>query len=152
MTTEVGRREPSSMKTWDPFQAIRDEVESLWPSLARNRDSAWFAPLAVPPIDLSETTDAVQVTMDLPGVKPDEIDIQINNNVLTISGQRQEEKEEKGKTFHRIERRSGSFSRSITLPTSVAQDDIDAQCKDGTLTITMPKTEAAKSHRIKVKS
>jgi HSP20 family protein len=152
MTSAVAKREPRSVRTWDPFQAIREEVESLWPSLARDRDSAWLATLAVPPIDLSETADAIQITMDLPGIKPDEIDIQLNNHVLTISGQRRQEKEEKDKTFHRIERRSGSFSRSITLPTSVDEDKVDAQCKDGILRISMPKTEAAKSHRIKVKS
>jgi HSP20 family protein len=72
--------------------------------------------------------------------------------VLTISGQRQEEKEEKGQTFHRIERRSGSFSRSVTLPTAVAEDKVDAQYKDGVLTVTMSKTEEARSRKIKVKA
>ena len=90
--------------------------------------------------------------MDVPGLKPEEIEIQLNNGILTVSGERREEKEEKGKTFHRIERRHGSFSRSVTLPAAVAEDKVDAQCHDGVLTITLQKTEEAKSRKIKVKS
>lgn len=152
MSTAVAKREPRTMRTWDPFQSVREEAESLWSNLTGERGNGWFAPMVVPPIDLSETANAVTVRTDLPGIKPDEIDIQLSNNVLTISGQRQEEKEEKGQTFHRVERRSGSFSRSVTLPTAVAEDKVDAQYKDGVLTVTMPKTEEAKSRKIKVKA
>jgi HSP20 family protein len=89
--------------------------------------------------------------MDLPGIKPEEIDIQLSNNVLTISGQREESKQEKGETFHRVERRSGSFSRSVTLPCAVAEDRVDARYTDGVLSVTLPKTDEAKSRKIKIK-
>ncbi len=81
-----------------------------------------------------------------------EIDIQLNNNLLTVSGERKEEKEEKGRTLHRIERRVGSFSRSITLPCSVAADEAAAEYRDGVLKITLPKTEESKAQKIKVKA
>lgn len=152
MTTAIAKREPRTMRTWDPFQSVREEVEGLWSNLTGERGNGWFAPMVVPPIDLSENDNSVKVRMDIPGIKPEEIDVQINNSVLTVSGQREEEKEEKGQTFHRVERRSGSFSRSVTLPTAVAEDKVDAQYKDGVLTITMPKTEDAKSGKIKVKA
>jgi HSP20 family protein len=140
------------MRSWDPFQTVREEIENLWSNLTSEGGNGWFAPMVVPPIDLAETDNSVRVRMDIPGIKPDEIDVQLNNNVLTVSGQRQEEKEEKGQTFHRVERRSGAFSRCVTLPAAVAEDKVDAQYKDGVLTITMPKTEEAKSRRIKVKA
>ena len=68
---------------------------------------------------MAETDTALEAKIDLPGVKPDEIEIQLNGNVLTISGEHKEEKEEKGKTYHRLERHSGCFSRSIALPCPV---------------------------------
>jgi HSP20 family protein len=151
MATALATRTPRTMRSWDPFQTVREEVENLWSSLASERGESWFAPVGVPPIDLFENETTVKVRMDIPGIKPEDFDIQMNNNMLTVSGQRQEEKEEKGQTFHRVERRSGGFSRSITLPAAVSEDKVDAQYKEGVLTITMPKTEEAKSRRIKVK-
>jgi HSP20 family protein len=89
--------------------------------------------------------------MDLPGMTAKDIDIQISGSVLTVSGQREEEREEKGKTFHRVERRYGSFSRSVTLPSAVEESEVAAECRDGVLTIKLPKTEESKAHKIKVK-
>jgi HSP20 family protein len=71
--------------------------------------------------------------------------------MLVITGERKEEKEEKGKTFHRIERRSGSIRRSVTLPCAVKEGEINAQCKDGVLTVTLPKAEKACTRKIPVK-
>ena len=85
-------------------------------------------------------------------MKPDEIDIEITENMLNISGERKEEKEEKGRTFHRVERHTGHFSRSIMLPCEVNENKIEARSHEGVLTITLPKTETAKTKRIKVQS
>ena len=90
--------------------------------------------------------------MDIPGMEAKDIDIQVNGHLLTISGERKEEKEEKGKTYHRIERRSGSFSRSVTLPCPVKEEAVDAQYKNGILMVKLPKAEEAKSKKIAVKS
>jgi HSP20 family protein len=105
-----------------------------------------------PPLDMSETDTAVRIRMDLPGVAPNEIDIQVSGNQLTVTGERKEESEEKGATFHRIERRTGQFSRSITLPCTVDEGKIDAMYQDGVLCISLPKSEESRPRHIKVKA
>jgi HSP20 family protein len=130
------------------LQDVEDLVGRLWDE----GEDGWFVGRTVPSIDVSETDAAVEAKVDLPGMKPDEIDIRLNANVLTVSGERKEEKEEKGKTYHRLERRAGTFSRSITLPCPVAEDEVAAEFHDGVLTITLPKTEQANARKIKVKS
>lgn len=152
MTTAVAKREPRSVRTWEPFQQVRDEVETLWNQLTGERVGGWLGQLHVPPIDLSETPTTVEVRIDLPGFKADEINVQLSNNVLTVSGERQEERKEAGETFHRIERRTGSFSRTVALPARVAEEKVDAQYRDGVLTVSMPKTDEAKGRKIKVKA
>lgn len=103
-------------------------------------------------MDVAETDQAFEVKVDLPGIKPEEVDIQIDNNTLTIRGQRSEESEEKDekKHFHRVERYSGSFSRSVVLPASINEDETAAEFRDGVLKIIVPKTEDAKPRKIKI--
>jgi HSP20 family protein len=112
----------------------------------------WPSERIIPSLDLAETDGIVEVRMDIPGMETKDIDIQVNGNLLTISGERKEEREEKGKTFHRVERRVGSFSRTVTLPCPVKEDAVDAQYKNGTLTVKLPKTEETKSKKITVKT
>jgi HSP20 family protein len=127
-------------------------MENIWGHVAPDFTEGWFGGRLVPTVDLSENPTSVEVRMDLPGLKPEDIDIQLANNVLTISGERKAEKEEKGKTYHRVERRRGTFSRSLTLPTAVAEDKVDAEYREGVLTVTLQKTDEAKSRKTKVKS
>jgi HSP20 family protein len=89
--------------------------------------------------------------MDIPGVKTKDIDIQLNGNLLTVTARREEEREEKGRKFHRVERHSGQFSRSLTLPAPVVESEVAAEYRDGVLSITLPKTDDSKAHKIKVK-
>ena len=105
-------------------------------------------------MDVAETDLAFEVKLDLPGFKAAEVDIQIDNSTLTVRGQRCEEKEEKDeeKHYHRVERSSGSFTRSVVLPTSINEDETVAEFKDGVLTITAPKTDDAKPRKISIKS
>ena len=155
MANTLTTRRPSGLSSmWrrDPFAALREEMNQLRTRMWGDEDEGWFSGALAPSIDLSETETAVEVRMDLPGVKPKDIDIQVSGNVLTVIGQRDEEKEEKGRTFHRLERHSGSFSRSITLPTPINESEVAAEYRDGVLTITLPKSEQSKPHRIKVKS
>ena len=135
----------------DPFAMLRQEMDMLRNRFFGGEDDEWFAGLA-PSVDMSETDNAVEVRMDLPGVKSDDIDIKIHGNLLTVTANRKEEKEEKGRTFHRVERHSGSFSRSLTLPTAVNESEVAAEYQDGVLAITLPKTEQSKPRKIKVKS
>src|SRR6185295_17886631 len=118
MATAVAKREPQTSRGFfrRPLQSIREEMQDLVSQVLGDEAPSWFPASIAPNIDVSETDHAVEVRMDLPGIKPEEIDIQLSNNLLTVSGERKEEKEEKGKTFHRVERRMGSFSRSVLLP------------------------------------
>jgi HSP20 family protein len=131
---------------------LREEVGDLVSNFFGEAGDGWPLGRMMPSLDLSETDAGIDVRMDVPGIKPDDIDIQLSGNLLTISGHRKEEKEEKGRTFHRVERRSGSFSRTLTLPCAVKEDKVDAQYHDGVLTINMQKTEEAKSRKIKIKA
>jgi HSP20 family protein len=137
-----------SLDLFPQFRALENAMSRMFD----DSDQAWLAGAMAPTIDVSETDNEVDVKMDLPGMKAEEIDIQVHNNVLTIKGERKEEKEEKDRTFHRIERRSGSFARSIALPSLVDENKIDANYKDGVLRISMPKTKEAKAKKIAVKA
>ena len=104
-------------------------------------------------MDVAETDQAFEVTMDLPGVHTDDVEIHLDNNTLTVRGERKEEREEGGedKQFHRIERYSGTFSRSVVLPNTVNDGEAAAEFRDGVLKITVPKTEDSKPRKIKIK-
>jgi HSP20 family protein len=105
-------------------------------------------------MDVAETEQAFEIKMDLPGVSSKDIDIQVDNNTLTVRGQRTAESEEKNekKQYHRVERYSGTFSRSIVLPLAVNEDEAAAEFRDGVLKIVIPKSENAKPRRINIKS
>jgi HSP20 family protein len=89
--------------------------------------------------------------MDVPGARPEDITVQVTGDSVQISGERKEEKEDKSKTWHRMERRCGSFSQTLRLPGAVNEDKVQAEFEDGILTITLPKTEATKVRTVKVK-
>lgn len=104
-----------------------------------------------PAVDISETNDNYVITADLPGMSKEDVKVSYENGILTIHGERKQEKEEKGKSFHRVERSYGTFERSFRLPSRIAVDKIDAKFKDGVLTLTVPKTEEAKPKEIPIK-
>ncbi len=104
-----------------------------------------------PSVDISESEDALEVKVDLPGIKPEDVDISVTDNRLTIQGERKEEKETKDKTVHRVERRYGSFLRSIGLPPGAEPDKVSAESDNGVITITVPKAAEAKAKKIDVK-
>jgi HSP20 family protein len=135
-----------------PFANLQEELNDMVTRVFGEGHEVWPRATLVPSLDLTETDGMVEVRMDLPGIKAEEIDIQLADNLLTVSGVRKEEKEEKGKTYHRVERRQGTFSRTVTLPCCVDEGKVDAQYKDGVLWIKMPKSEEAKNRKIKVRS
>jgi HSP20 family protein len=137
------------------FTLGRDLIEDLEDLTSRflgSRGDGWFVGDAIPSMDLTENDGAIEAKLDLPGVEAKQIEVRINGNLMSITANRKEEKEEKGKTFHRVERRVGTFSRSVTLPCAVAEDKVEARYHDGVLTVTLPKAEQAKTHMITVKS
>lgn len=161
MTTALSTRPSRALQSLfgrDPFAGFQEEMENLMSRFRGDWNGDWpaavLAPSTVfaPSIDLEETDDALQVRMDVPGLKAEEIDIEVSGNTLRVSGEHKEEKEEKGKTYHRLERRRGAFARALILPATVKQDQINAVCDNGVLTITLPKTEAAQTRKIAVKS
>ena len=151
-TTLIPRRARQSMLSLSPFRALRDEFDQMFNRLSSDWNGSSLISEFSPACDLSETPDAFQVRLDVPGIKPDDIHIEVTDNSVRISGQRKEEKEEKGKTYHRVERRSGEFSESMVLPCSVKEDRVEADYHDGVLTVTLPKAEAAKTRTVKIKS
>jgi HSP20 family protein len=133
----------------DPFTSLQHEFEDLFGRLQSNFNGG---ELMMPSMDLSETDSEFQVRVDIPGFKPEQIEIEVVNNSLKIKGEMKEENEEKDRTFHRVERNSGSFSRMITLPAPVMEDKVLAECQDGILTVTLPKVEKVKTQKIKVQA
>lgn len=103
-----------------------------------------------PSIDLSETEKAYEVHVQLPGMKKDDISVNLENGILTISGERKFENEEKDKTFHRVETHFGSFSRSFRLPDNINPDSVHATYKDGILAVTVDKNEKQLKKQIKI--
>ena len=104
-----------------------------------------------PALDLSETENAVVVKVELPGIEPKQVDVSLVGNVLRVSGEKKAEKEEKTRSFHRVERSYGAFERSVALPCDVNADKVDARFKDGVLTVELPKVAEAKGRSFKVK-
>ena len=133
---------------------FRREIDSLfdrffegWPFETTPTETQW-----VPSVDLSETNKEYIVRAEIPGVDPKDFDISLNNNVLTIRGERKHEKETKDEDFHRIERVYGSFTRSIQLPGEVNEDKVTANYKNGVLEITLPKAKEEAVKKIPVKT
>jgi HSP20 family protein len=106
----------------------------------------------MPAVDHKENKNTVELSMDLPGFAPDEIDVQLNNNVLTVIGAREEEQKVDGATLNRLERRSRSFSRSVALPVNVAEEKVDATFRNGVLTVSMQKVDNGASRKNQVQS
>jgi HSP20 family protein len=105
----------------------------------------------VPPVDIQETDEALIFSAELPGLKKEDVQITLENNVLTISGERNLEKEVKSENFHRLERSYGQFSRSFTLPANVQTEKAEAKFADGVLTITLPKAEESKPRKLEIR-
>jgi HSP20 family protein len=103
-----------------------------------------------PSVDVSETKDNVIVNAEIPGMSKEDVKVTVQDNILTLSGEKKQEKEEKNGSYHRIERSYGSFRRSFILPTPVEADKVKATYKDGILRITLPKTEEVKANEIPI--
>ena len=158
----------ASMTRWDPFQDLRSaqdemaqmaQMDPMSPILAqalglqaqrqgsgRATTTAW-----APALDISERKDAYLVTVELPGVEPDDLQITLEDGLLTVQGERHFAHDSSEQHFHRVERRYGTFRRSITLPAHVMADGIEASVDNGVLQILVPKMEEATPKRIQVR-
>jgi HSP20 family protein len=130
---------------FDPFA----ELNRFQSEIARSLESS---PRTVAPaVDIFEDKDAILVRAELPGVRSDDVKIEVENNVLTLRGQRKLDHEDKKDGYHRVERWYGSFTRQFMLPRTVDSETIDAQLKDGVLTVKLPKKTEVKQRTIAVK-
>ncbi|MCA9083432.1 MAG: Hsp20/alpha crystallin family protein [Planctomycetaceae bacterium] len=137
-----------------PLSSLRQEMDQMFENFLSNTGLTSGSTDRLPSIDVSETASAVEVKTDLPGFKPDDVSIELRDGYLVISGETTEEKrteDEKDRRYHRIERRQGSFSRSVLLPCEVHHDGIDAELKDGVLTVKLPKAPGSTSKKISIK-
>jgi HSP20 family protein len=144
---------------WDPareLDAFQSDMNRLFDSFFGHREGAgangYGSRRWIPPMDLVETEDNLVLRADLPGVDRDDIDIEVKDGVLTVSGERKAQHEEKREGFHRVERSFGRFSRSLELPKGVEADNIDARFERGVLEVRMPKPAERKPKRIEIRS
>ena len=130
---------------WDPF----NEMVRLHDELARRgSERAGF----VPAVDILEREDGFELHAELPGLKPDEVDVDVDKNVLTIRGERKHEDVQEGSGYRRVERTFGAFARSFTLPQTVDAEAIEAKLEHGVLTVRLPKQDAQGARKVKVQA
>lgn len=145
----------ANLMRWDPFRemmTLRSTIDRLFDDSFFGQRSEWQSVPWDLALDVLEESDEFVVKASLPGVNPDDLDITYTNNVLTIKGEIKQDKDVDEKHYHLRERRYGSFTRSISLPSSVKSDAISAQYEAGVLTLHLPKAEEAKPKRIAIQS
>jgi len=143
-----------AIERWDPFQeavSLREAMNSLLQdSFVRPGAGAPQAGFSALPLDICETENDFVIKASLPGVKPDDVDITVQGDTLTIRGETKAEEDKKGEHWHFRERRYGGFQRSVSLTAPVDSDKAEAHYEHGVLTLTLPKSEAAKPKQIRV--
>ncbi len=157
-----------AVKVWQPFESLRHEVDRLFADF--DRDFFWRIPFGgarsffdiepawrgetswgeMPRVDMVEKDGAYEITAELPGMTEKDFDVKLANGVLTIKGEKEEDKEETKKDYYLRERYIGAFERSFRLPDGVEDDKIEATYKDGVLTLTLPKTPEAQKAEKKI--
>ncbi len=148
----------TQLARWEPLRemaTLTDRMNRLFDELwgrpiRRTAEEDFLAGAWVPAVDILETRDGLQVTAELPGVDPKDVEVTVENGMLTIRGERQFEKAAEGETYHRVERVYGTFERSFALPNTVDAERIEARYKNGLLTLHMPKREEAKPKPVKI--
>jgi HSP20 family protein len=149
-----------SVLRWDPFRdltSIQDEINTMFDRVFGRRTtgtgSQGGTPASwAPAVDISERKDAYVVSAEVPGMRPEDLEVTLDDGLLTIRGERRMEEESSDRQYHRVERRYGAFRRSITLPSQVQSDAIEASYADGVLQVVVRKSEAAKPKKIDVRA
>jgi HSP20 family protein len=146
-----------ALAPWNPFRdfmSLRDEMNRLvneFTGQGGGEGEMWRAGSWSPPVDIYETDDALIVKAELPGFSKEDVNIEIRDNALLLSGSRKREAEVKEENYHRMERSYGGFQRSFLLPTTIDQEKVTASYKDGVLELRLPKVESAKARRIAIR-
>ena len=139
-----------SLTRWDPFRDFNTLPARLGGFFGKDWEATLPTTAFNPLVDIFENDNEVVVKAELPGMNAKDIDVRLENNVLTLKGERHFEKETKEENYHRVEREYGTFSRSFALPTAVNGENVTAEYKDGVLKIVLPKKEEIKPKPIKI--
>lgn len=163
MKLPIKRKDQDDSRAVTPFE---HDMVNLQKTMNRLFDDAWFrfptgmtslldtvsSKLWSPKVDISETKNEYKIQMNVPGVEPDKVEVELDGKTLTVSGRTESEKEEEGETWYRMERESGEFRRSFELPQECDTDKIEASGKNGKLKIVIPKKPGEPTKKISVKS
>ena len=131
---------------WNPFLSLRTEMDRLFDNFFHGFEMERFGNASLgfqPKVNVADSEKEITVSVEIPGMDEKDIELALTKDALTIRGEKREEKEEKGKNYHRMERTYGSFSRTLPLPVEINTDKAEAAYKKGVLIITLPKTEQA---------
>lgn len=134
-----------------PLSLLQQEIDRLFDGFARNL-SGRVAGALMPSMDMSETDKEIEITAELPGLEEKDVQLNVADNMLTIRGEKKNEREEKDKDYHLLERNYGSFTRTVELPPGVDPDSIKAVIAKGVLKVTVPKPTLSQARKIEVKS
>jgi HSP20 family protein len=143
---------------WDPFRdllSIQDEMNQVFRRAigqGGQSEPGEGRALWAPALDISERKDAYLVTVEVPGVKPEDLDVTLEDGVLTVQGRREATRDSSDQQYHRVERRYGAFRRTVTLPTRTKAEAIEASFENGVLEIIVPKAEEARPRKIEIRS
>jgi HSP20 family protein len=150
---------PAPQRSLSPFESLRSEIDRLFDDFTpafwhrpfgRLSFEKAFPAISTPAVDLVEKEKGYEITAELPGIEPKDLEVKVADGTLTIKGEKQETKEEKDKEYHLSERRYGSFQRAFQLPQSVDVSKIEASFTNGLLTVTLPKTAEAQQNERKI--
>ncbi len=142
-----------TIQRWDPFRemyTLQNRLSSLLEDANRGSDELTTTGSFVPPVDIFENANQIVLKLEVPGIQQEDLKIQLENNTLTVRGERKFEAETKEKSYHRVERRYGSFARSFTLPNTVDPEKVQAHYDAGVLSIELAKRAEAKPKQIQV--
>lgn len=144
--TQLTRRTPNHT-----LRDLQREVDSIFDQFFGRGDDEETSAVWAPRTDLSETDEAFRIRLDVPGMTKEDITVNLQNNALTVSGERTSERKEDDEEYVRVERAFGTFHRTFRLPDAVDEKNIEATYEDGVLTIDVPKTEESTRHQIEIK-
>ena len=136
----------------NPFSLLQQEIDRLFEGFGRSFPAFGPAATTLPSMDVSESDNAIEIVAELPGLEKKDVELSLADNLLTIRGEKKNEREEKNKDYHLVERSFGSFSRAVELPQGVNAEDISAEIANGVLKVTVKKPAPKQSRPIEIKS
>ncbi|MDE5455951.1 Hsp20 family protein [Bradyrhizobium sp. CSA112] len=146
----VGTQRAVTRRETNPFSLLQQEIDRLFEGVTRNLPG--LAATTMPSMDISETDKVIEITAELPGLEKKDVELNVADNLLTIRGEKKNEREEKNKDYHLVERSYGSFSRLVELPSGVKVEDISAEIANGVLKVTVQKPAPKQSKKIEFKT